>query len=58
VLTAINFSDRNNRQGLSRYGALKDHGMVCSSKWLSREDLEATPADVAGRSKVLGAKGI
>jgi hypothetical protein len=58
VLTAINFSDRNYRQRVSRYGALKNHGMVCFSKWLSREDLEATPADVAGRSKVLVAKGI
>lgn len=39
-------------------GILKDNGMVGFSKWLSREDVEATRAYVAGRAKVLATKGI
>ncbi len=39
-------------------GILKQNGMVGFSKWLSREDVEATRAYVAGRAKVLADKGI
>ena len=39
-------------------GALKQNGMVGFSKWLSRDDVEAVRAYVAGRSQVLADKGI
>ena len=39
-------------------GALKQNGMVGFSKWLSRDDVEAVRAYVAGRSRVLADKGI
>ena len=39
-------------------GALKQNGMAGFSKWLSRDDVEAVRAYVAGRSKVLADKGI
>ena len=58
VLTPINFSDRNYCQRVARYGTLKHHGKVCPSKWLSREDVEAARAYVAGLAKVLATKGI
>lgn len=39
-------------------GILKQNGMIGFSKWLSRDDVEATRAYVSGRAKVLAEKGI
>ena len=39
-------------------GVLKDNGMAGFGKWLSRDDVEAVRAYVAGRAQVLADKGI
>ena len=50
-------ADKKLWQDVVHDGLLKDRGMVGFSKWMSREDIEAMRAYVAGRSKVLAEKG-
>lgn len=51
-------ADKKLWQDVVHDGILKQNGMVGFSKWLSRDDVEATRAYVAGRAKVLADKGI